>query len=373
MPQNDKLRIIISGGGTGGHIYPGIAIANKLKELHPNSQITFVGVKNRIETKIVPKEGYPLKTVFIKSFPRKFGIKTISFFFSLLIGMVQSILLLLRYKPHVVVGTGGYVSYPVVYAAYLLKIPTLIQEQNSFPGIATRVLASKVDEVHLAFEEAINYLKKVRNKEKFKITGNPIRLRSERVDRSSALKKFDLDQNKRTLHLFGGSQGAAPLNQALVEALSGLSTNIQIIWQTGEPDHNRIRTECQKYPHKIFVQPFFFNMADAYTAADLALCRAGAITIGELVQVAVPAIFVPLPHAAEGHQDKNARLLVEANASEMILQRDLTGALLKEKIEQLIFDDKKLDQFKQNLKKFYYPDAAGEIANQVILLATKNS
>lgn len=371
MPPNDNLRVIISGGGTGGHIYPGIAIANKLKELHPNCQITFVGVKKRIETKIVPKEGYPLKTVYIKSFPRRLGIKTFSFFFSLLIGLVQSILLLLRYKPHVVVGTGGYVSYPVVYAAYLLKIPTLIQEQNSFPGIATRVLASKVDEVHLAFEEAIRYLKKVKNKEKFKITGNPIRLSSERVDRSAAHKKFDLDQNKRTLLLFGGSQGAAPLNQALVEALAGLSINIQIIWQTGEPDYHRILTECQEYPHKICIQPFFFNMAEAYAAADLALCRAGAITIGELVQTAVPAIFVPLPHSAEGHQEKNARVLAEAKSGELILQRDLTGALLKEKIEQLIFDDKKLEHLKQNLKKFLYPDAAGEIAKRVIQLATK--
>lgn len=372
MPEPDHLRAIISGGGTGGHIYPGIAIANKLKALHPDIAIIFVGVKNRIETKIVPKEGYPLKTVYIKAFPRKLGFKTIAFFFSLLIGLVQSLILLLRFKPYVVVGTGGYVSYPVVYAAHLLGIPTLIQEQNSFPGIATKMLASKVDEVHLAFEEAIKYLKKV-TPEKFKITGNPIRLSSARIDRSLALKKFNLDENKRTLLLFGGSQGAAPLNQALLEALTGLSTEVQIIWQTGEPDYDRIRTECQKFPHRILIQPFFFNMADAYSAADLAVCRAGAITIAELVQVAVPAIFVPLPHAAEGHQEKNARVLVEANAAEMILQQDLTGALLREKIEQLIFDDKKLNQLKQNLKQFHYPDAAGQIANRVIQLATQNS
>ncbi len=372
MTQTELLRIIISGGGTGGHIYPGIAIANKLKELHPNIEITFVGVKNRFETKIVPKEGFPLKTVYIKSFPRELGIKTINFFISLLVGIVQSVFLLLRYKPQVVVGTGGYVSYPVVYAAHLLNIPTLIQEQNSFPGIATRVLASKVDEVHLAFEEAIKYLKKVKDEEKFKITDNPIRLTSKKIDRSSALKKLNLEENKRTLLLFGGSQGAAPLNQALLEALSGLSTDIQIIWQTGEPDFERIRSECQKFPHKILVQPFFFNMADAYSAADLAFCRAGAITIAELVQVAVPAIFVPLPHAAEGHQEKNAQVLAEANASDIILQQDLSGAMLKEKIEQIIFDDKKLDQFKKNLSQFHYPDAAGQIATRVIQLATKN-
>ena len=373
MLTKNLLRVIISGGGTGGHIYPGIAIANKLQELHPNVEIIFVGVKNRIETKIVPKEGYPLKTVYVKSFPRKLGAKTIFFFFSLFIGLVQSIFFLLRQKPHIVIGTGGYVSYPVVYAAQLLGIPTLIQEQNSFPGIATRRLAAKVDEVHLAFAEAVKYLKKSKSGDKFKITGNPIRPFSKKIDRSSALAKFSLDENKRTLLLFGGSQGAASLNQALLNALPGLSTDIQIIWQTGAPDFERIQLECQKFSHRMYVQSFFYNMAEAYAAADLAFCRAGAITIAELVQVAIPAIFVPLPHAAEGHQEKNARVLVDAKASDMILQQDLTGELLKEKIEQLIFDHHKMDQFKKNLKGFHHLDAAGEIARRVILLATKNS
>jgi UDP-N-acetylglucosamine--N-acetylmuramyl-(pentapeptide) pyrophosphoryl-undecaprenol N-acetylglucosamine transferase len=373
MPEDQQLRIIISGGGTGGHVYPGIAIAKKLNELHSNIEITFVGVKNRIEAKIVPKEGYPLKTIHIQYLPRKLGIKTVTFFFSLIIGLFQSLIFLIRFKPHIVVGTGGYVSWPVVYAAHLLGITTLIQEQNSFPGIATRVLAKKADEIHLAFEEAINYLTKVKNKENFRITGNPIRLSSKSINRISSLKKFNLDENKRTLFLFGGSQGAAPLNKALLEALTNLSTEIQIIWQTGEPDFEQMQIACQQFAHKIFIKPYIYNMAEAYAVADLAFCRSGAITIAELVQVTVPAIFVPLPHAAEGHQEKNARVLVEANAAEMILQQDLAGSLLKDKIEQLIFDNKKLMQFKENLKKFHYPDAAGEIANRVLQLATKNN
>jgi len=372
MSKDQQLRIIISGGGTGGHVYPGIAIAKKLKELHSNIEITFVGVKNRIEAKIVPKEGYPLKTIHIRYLPRKFGIKTVSFFFSLIIGLFQSFVFLIRFKPYTVVGTGGYVSWPVVYAAHLLGIPTLIQEQNSFPGIATRVLTSKVDEVHLAFEEAIKYLNKVKHKEKFKITGNPIRLSSEPIDRSSALERFNLEDNKKTLLLFGGSQGAVALNKALLDALPNLSTQIQIIWQTGEPDFEQMQKGCQQFAHKIFIKPYIYNMAEAYAVADLAFCRAGAITIAELVQVTVPAIFVPLPHAAEGHQEKNARVLVDANASEMILQQHLSGELLKEKIEALIFNDQKLFEFKENLSKFHYPDAAGEIARRVIHLAKKN-
>ncbi|HEX9971319.1 MAG TPA: undecaprenyldiphospho-muramoylpentapeptide beta-N-acetylglucosaminyltransferase [bacterium] len=372
MSSKNYFTILISGGGTGGHVYPGIAIANKLKQLQPDIEIIFVGVKNRIESKIVPREGYPLKFVYIKSLPRKLGVKTAAFFFSLLVGFVQSLVLLLRYRPKAVIGTGGYVSWPVVYAAALLGIPTLIQEQNSFPGITTKALASKVDEIHLAFEEAIGYLKKVKDKNKFKITGNPIRLSAKSIDRSSALKAFQLDQKKRTLLLFGGSQGAAPLNQALLEALPYLTTEIQIIWQTGESDYETMQRECQKFGPKIFIKPFIYNMAEAYAAADLAFCRSGAITIAELVQLKVPAIFVPLPHAAEGHQEKNARVLVQAGAAEMILQQDLTGALVKQKIESLIFDEEKLAHFKKNLQKFDYPDAAGKIANCVLQLIKKN-
>jgi UDP-N-acetylglucosamine--N-acetylmuramyl-(pentapeptide) pyrophosphoryl-undecaprenol N-acetylglucosamine transferase len=372
MASKNHFRILISGGGTGGHVYPGIAIANKLKQLQADVEIIFVGVKNRIEAKIVPKEGYSLKFVYIKSLPRKLGIKTAIFFFSLLVGFLQSLVLLFRYRPKAVIGTGGYVSWPVVYAASLLGIPTLIQEQNSYPGITTKALASRVDEIHLAFEEATGYLQKVKDKTKFKITGNPIRLTSKSIDRDSALKAFQLDKNKRTLLLFGGSQGAAPLNHALLEALPALSTDIQIIWQTGESDFESMQQECQKFGHKIFIQPFIYNMAEAYSAADLAFCRSGAITIAELVQLKVPAIFVPLPHAAEGHQEKNARVLVEASAAEMILQQDLTGALVREKIESLIFDDDRLSQFKKNLEKFDYPDAAGKIADCVLQLIKKN-
>jgi UDP-N-acetylglucosamine--N-acetylmuramyl-(pentapeptide) pyrophosphoryl-undecaprenol N-acetylglucosamine transferase len=372
MSSKSHFRILITGGGTGGHVYPGIAIANQLKSLQPNVEIIFVGVKNRIEAKIVPKEGYPLKFVYIRSMPRKIGIKTAAFFLSLLIGFMQSLVLLFRYRPKAVIGTGGYVSWPVVYAAALQGIPTLIQEQNSYPGITTKALASKVDEIHLAFEEAKSYLKNVKDKTKFKITGNPIRLTSKTIDRDAALNAFHLDKNKRTLLLFGGSQGAAPLNHALLEALPELSADIQLIWQTGETDYETMKKESQKFGHRIFIQPFIYNMAEAYSAADLALCRSGAITIAELVQLKVPAIFVPLPHAAEGHQEKNARVLVEAGAAEMILQQDLTGAVVREKIESIIFDEEKLKQFKKNLEKFDYPDAAGKIAECVVqLIQTK--
>jgi len=365
-----KIKIVISGGGTGGHVYPGIAIANELKKLASDVEITFVGVKNRIEAKIVPREGYPLKTIHVQYFSRKIGIKTITFFFSLKIGFIQSLLFLLRYKPDVVIGTGGFVSGPVTYAASLLGIPTLIQEQNSYPGITTRLLAPKVKRIHLAFEEAIKYLPKVKDKTKFRITGNPVRMSAVKSERFIALDKFNLDKNKKTLLLFGGSQGAAALNKALLQTLPQLQTEIQIIWQTGEPDYSKLRSAVEKLNHKIYIQPFIYNMADAYNAADLAICRAGAITIAELMQMAVPSILIPYPHAAEAHQEKNARVLVRANAAEMILQQDLNPTVLKTTIERLIYNEEKLSDIKKNCEKFYFKNAAEEIAKSVLELIT---
>lgn len=368
-PYQKKYRVVISGGGTGGHIYPGIAIANKIKELQPEAEITFVGVKKRIEEKIVPREGYPLHTIQVQYLPRRPGLRTFTFFTSLVIGLLQSLWFLKRYQPRVVVGTGGYVSGPVVYAAHLLGIPTLIQEQNSYPGITTRLLAGKADEIHLAFTEALAYFRKIKNQEKFRITGNPIRLATELPPRGPALQQFGLDARHRTLFLFGGSQGASALNHALRDALPLLTPEIQIIWQTGEADFEAIRQACAGLAQRIFVAPFIYNMMDAYAAATLVLCRAGAITIAELVQLGIPAIFVPLPTAAEGHQEKNARVLVQAQAAAMILQQDLTGQVLQETIEALIFDEPKLQQFRENLRLFHHPHAAETIAQRVLELA----
>ncbi len=368
----DTIKVLISGGGTGGHVYPGIAIANELIKKIPDIQITFVGVKGRIESKIVPREGFPLKTIHIQYLSRKLSIKTFTFFFSLLVGLVQSFFLLLRFKPNVVIGTGGYVSGPVLFSASLLGIPTLIQEQNSYPGITTKLLAPKVKRIHLAFEEATQHLTKVKDKSKFKMTGNPVRLSTKKISRYSALQKFGFNLNKKTLLLFGGSQGASPLNIALLETLPKLSPDIQIIWQTGEPEYEKLELASHKFPHKIFIQPFIYNMSEAYKAADLAFCRAGAITIAELAQMGVPSILVPFPHAAENHQKKNAQVLAERDAAVLLPQNEMNPEVLKEKIESLIFNENKLAELKRNCQKYFYPDAAAEIAQSAIDLISEN-
>jgi len=366
--MSENTRVVITGGGTGGHVYPGIAIANALKKLRPEIEITFVGVKNRIEAKIVPREGYPLKTIHVQYLSRKLSLNTLTFFFSLLIGLIQSLLFLRKYQPKIVIGTGGFVSGPVVYAATLLGIPTLIQEQNSFPGITTKILAGRAKRIHLAFQEATKYLTKVKDKEKFRITGNPVRLTEKKGNRKAALAKFNLDENKQTLLLFGGSQGASALNHALSEIIVSLSKNIQFIWQTGESDFENTKAVIDGDSHQIYLQPFIYNMADAYAAADLALCRSGAITIAEIVQMSVPAIFVPYPFAAEAHQEKNARVLAQAGAAELILQQDLSPEILRKKIEELIFDEQKLAAMRKNLHNFYHENAALAIAKSALEL-----
>jgi len=366
--MSNSTRIIITGGGTGGHVYPGIAIAKELKKQLPEAEITFVGVRNRIESQIVPREGYPLKTIHIRYFSRKLGIKTVTFFFSLFIGLMQSLKFLLRYRPQIVIGTGGFVSGPVVFAATLLKIPTLIQEQNSYPGITTRLLAPRVNRIHLAFEEAIKYLTKVKDKTKFRITGNPVRLDTKPINQAEARQIFNLDKNKPTLLLFGGSQGASALNKMLLKTLPILSSEIQIIWQTGEADFGTMQPASQKFPHQIYIRPFIYNMGDAYSAADLALCRSGAITIAELVQMNVPSILVPYPYAAESHQEKNARVLVDGHAADMILEPNLNPELLKKRIEELIFNESLLSDMRKNLKKFHHENVAAKIARSAIEL-----
>ncbi|MDW7679315.1 MAG: undecaprenyldiphospho-muramoylpentapeptide beta-N-acetylglucosaminyltransferase [bacterium] len=369
--MNRSIRIVISGGGTGGHVYPGIAIAGELKCRLSDCEIVFVGVRHRIEEKIVPREGYRLKTIHIQYLTRKLSPKILSFFFSLIIGLVQSLIFLIRFRPQVVIGTGGYVSGPVLYAAHLLRIPTLIQEQNSYPGITTKLLAPRVNRIHLAFEETIQHLR-VKDSSLFRITGNPVRLPREKIDRNLALAKFNLQPDKKTLFLFGGSQGSAALNEALLSALPQLSPEIQLIWQTGESQFETIKKGCDALPHWIYLQPFIYNMIDAYSAADLALCRAGAITIAELAQMGLPAILVPLPSAAEGHQEKNARVLVDANAALMILQQQLSPKRLSQTISELIFDVNRLDSLSRNCRTFYRENAAAEIADSVIELIEKN-
>lgn len=358
------MKVIFAGGGTGGHVFPAIAIADEVKKLSPSSEILFVGTKERIESRLVPQKGYQFRTIWISGFRRKLSLDNLLFPIKVLVSLLQSYVLLKSERPDVVVGTGGYVCGPVLYIASLLGIPTVVQEQNSLPGVTTRLLSGRVTEIHLMFESAVQYLKRSDN---VKITGNPTREILGSISRENALIYFGILKSKKTLLVLGGSLGAVSINNAVVRCLKELgNAGIQIVWQTGEQDYERIRGLTGEFPYvKVF--KFIESMEYAYAAADLALCRAGAITIAELTRLGVPTVFIPYPYAAANHQVENARAIVRANAAEMIMDHEADRKIC-ETVLGLIQDDARLKKMHENSLMLGKPAAAKEIAQSVIKL-----
>lgn len=361
------VKIMISGGGTGGHIFPGIAIADSIKKIKPDAKIIFVGTKGKIEERVVPKAGYEFKAIWISGFMRSLDIKNLLFPFKLIVSLIQSFLLVKKFKPDVVVGTGGYVSGPVVFVASLLGIPTLIQEQNSYPGVTTRLLSSLVDEVHISFDATRKYLKR---KDNVFLSGNPVRSTLKIYQKEEALKFFDLETGKKTLFVFGGSAGARSINNAMLEIIDEIvDKGIQVIWQTGALDFERVMEKCKdKKSVKVF--KFIDEIDYAYSACDLVICRAGATTIAEITYFGLPAIFVPYPFATANHQYENAKVLFEAGASE-IIPDDKLKVELREKIFKLIDDEQRLNQMREKVKAFSNPNAGETIAKAILKLAER--
>jgi UDP-N-acetylglucosamine--N-acetylmuramyl-(pentapeptide) pyrophosphoryl-undecaprenol N-acetylglucosamine transferase len=358
------VKVIFAGGGTGGHVFPAIAIADEVKKLDPSAEILFIGTKEKIESRLIPQKGYVFRTIWISGFRRKLSPDNLLFPLKVLISLFQSFLLLKSEKPDVVVGTGGYVCGPVLYIASLLGIPTVVQEQNSLPGVTTRLLSARATEVHLMFESAVRYLKRSDN---IRITGNPTREILGSISRTAALEYFGFLGSKKTLLVLGGSLGARSINNAVVHCLQGLGTaGIQIIWQTGDLDFDRIRSLVGEYPDvKVF--KFIESMEYAYAAADLALCRAGAITIAELTRLGVPTVFIPYPYAAANHQVNNAKAIVNADAAEMIMDHEADRKTC-EVVLGLIHNDSRLQAMHKNSLMLGKPAAAKEIAQSVIAL-----
>ncbi len=362
-------RIMIAGGGTGGHIFPAIAIADSIRKIEPEADIIFIGTKGKIEERVVGKAGYNFKTIWISGFVRSADLKNLMFPIKLFVSLLQSFVLIKKFKPDVVVGTGGYVSGPVVFIASLLGIPTLIQEQNSYPGITTRLLSRFVDEVHISFDVSRKYLKR---KDNVFLSGNPVRINLKVYPKDEALKFFGLDFDKKTLFVFGGSAGARSINEAMLGIIDDIvERGIQVIWQTGALDFEKIMEKC-KDMEGVKVFKFIDEIDKAYSACDLVLCRAGATTIAEITYFGLPAIFVPYPFAAENHQYENARILFENGASEIILDRELRASL-KEKVLKLFEDEKKLNEMREKVKLFSKPEAGDVIAKAVLKLARRKN
>jgi UDP-N-acetylglucosamine--N-acetylmuramyl-(pentapeptide) pyrophosphoryl-undecaprenol N-acetylglucosamine transferase len=357
------IRVLIAAGGTGGHLYPGIAIAEEWMRLHPDSRVVFVGTTRGPEQKAVPAAGFELRTIAARGFPRRPGPGWITAVFGLLKALVQSFRLIVELKPHVVVGTGSYVSAPAVLIARLFGIPVVLQEQNSIPGETNRWLNLVADEVHISFLESRGYF---RRKNNLRVSGNPIRRSLLLQDKGSAYEMFGLDPQKRTLFVFGGSRGAASINRATEGALPLLrNLGVQMIWQTGSEDYEAIRARIEPAPIPVRLYPYLEAIEKAYAIADIAVCRAGAMTIAELTACGVAAILVPYPHATRDHQTHNARGLLERDAALVIADHELTPETLTARIESLVRDEARLRRLARNARAFARVDAAQRIARSM--------
>lgn len=364
-------RLVISGGGTGGHIFPAIAIADAIKSMDPNVEILFVGADGKMEMEKVPSAGYRIIGLPITGLQRRLTLENLKLPFRLWKSLRKAASVLREFDPQVVVGVGGYASGPLLWQATRLGRPALIQEQNSYPGLTNRWLAARVDKICVAYEGMDAFFPK----EKLLLAGNPVRqdLVGKAQDKRAALTYFGLDQNKRTLLIFGGSLGARTLNEALANGAERIAQDpgVQLIWQTGKVHFDRIRQmqEVEGWKNMV-IRPFIDRMDLAYAAADLVVCRAGALTLAELAVVAKPAVLVPSPNVTADHQTHNALAFVRQGAAAMVRDDDAAGSLVSTALE-LLADPVQLETFARNMQLQARPDAASRIAGEIFELAKK--
>jgi UDP-N-acetylglucosamine--N-acetylmuramyl-(pentapeptide) pyrophosphoryl-undecaprenol N-acetylglucosamine transferase len=357
------MNIILSGGGTGGHIFPAIAIADELRNMQKDINILFVGAKGKLEEKIVPENNYEIKTINISGFNK--NIKTIlTLPFKILSALSESRKILKSFKPGAVAGTGGYASGPIVQEACKMKIPTLIQEGNAIPGKVTKFLSGKVNKVVVNFPGTADYLKR---KDNIIQIAHPIRSNLSLKDKKTSLESYNLNPERKTLFIFGGSQGAHGINKVIFENLNEFrQRNLNIIWQTGRPDFENYKSLSNK--DNISVHSFINDMDTAYSASDLIICRAGITSIMEIAALGKPAVFVPYPFSAENHQLLNARTLEKSNAGFVVLHESIRSELL-DVLFKLITDDEKLKMTGENIKKFSDISASKKIAEEILKIA----
>ncbi len=358
--MKQSVNILLSGGGTGGHIYPAIAIANELKQRHPESNFLFVGAKGRMEMEKVPQLGYKIEGLNITGIQRSLSLKNLTFPFKLISSLLKAKRIIRKFKPNVVIGTGGFASGPTLFMANRSHIPSLIQEQNSYPGITNKLLAKKVDRICVAYDGLENYFPA----DKLIKTGNPVRQDLLHIDekREEALRFFKLDPGKMTLVILGGSLGARAINQALEKNIQTILKNdLQVIWQSGKLYYE----EYKKFSEIKGVQVWEFvqRMDLLYAAADILISRAGAGSISELCIVGKPVIFIPSPNVAEDHQTKNAKSVTDKDAGILLTEDNIDS--LPEVIKILLEDGKKRDILSKNIKKLALPNATKEIADEV--------
>lgn len=356
-----KLKFILSGGGTGGHIYPAIAIANELKSRFPDAEFLFVGAQDKMEMQKVPQAGYEIKGLWIAGLQRRLTFDNALFPIKLVSSLLKSRAIIRKFKPDVVIGTGGFASGPLLQAAAMAGVPTVIQEQNSYPGITNKLLAKKARKIFVAYDNLDLFFPV----EKMILTGNPIRQDLIDIDnkREEAIRYFNLDANKKTLLVLGGSLGARRINQLIANQIAALyNQNIQVIWQCG-------KLYFEDYKHfsnnnNIQVLSFIDRMDLVYASADVVISRAGASSVSELCVVGKPVIFIPSPNVSEDHQTKNAQAIVDKKGGLMIKENEL-DAKFSTVFNDLISNENLQKELSENIKKLAKVNATKEIVDEI--------
>lgn len=354
------MKIVVSGGGTGGHIYPALALIREIEKQNKDAQFLYIGTKNGLESKLVPMENIAFKSIHITGFQRKLSFENIKTVLRFLKGVKDSKRMLKEFKPDIVIGTGGYVCGPVVYAASKLGIPTVIHEQNSVPGLTNKFLSRYVNKIAICFEEAKEFFPK----EKTVLTGNP--RASEVIGKDGIHGRLvaGLSTTMPAVLIFGGSRGARPINEAVVKAFAELAEKpYQILYITGDVHFEDVKKEVDLIgnPQNVVIKPFIHNMPEVLAGIDLVVSRAGATTLAEITSLGIPSILIPSPYVTNNHQEKNARSLSDHGAAELLLEKDLNNKSLVNHIDRILLNKENLKEMKLKAKKMGIPDSASRL------------
>ncbi len=356
------MRVIIAGGGTGGHLFPGLAVAEEFKNRDDSTEVIFVGTEYGIEARVVPREGYPIKFLKAEGLVGVSTVKKVKAIVTTVFSIADSYKIIKTVRPDIVIGVGGYASGAAMLTAYLMSIPTMILEQNSIPGLTNKILGRFVRAVCITYQESISFFPKA----KTFLTGNPVRKQILKGNIESAYRLFSLERGLFTIFIFGGSSGAKSINIAIVNALNNmydLKDKIQFLHQTGIRDYENIRESYRKTGFKGTITPFIYQMGEAYAVADIVISRAGATTLAELTALGKPAILIPYPYAAGQHQELNARKLLEMGAAKMIRDSELKGEYLAHNIRGLYTNETMRAEMQRNSKAVGRPEACARVVD----------
>ena len=362
------MKVLLAGGGTGGHVYPAIAIANKIKEHNPDCEILFVGTKNGIESEIVPKAGFELKTVTVQGFKRKIDFDNVKRVFKLCKGLEQSRRIVKKYKPDIVIGTGGYVSGPVLFNAAISKKVTIVHEQNSFPGVTNKILSKVATKVLTSFEDSHKRFPE-KSQDKLVLTGNPVRKEILQARKYISRKNLGISEDKKMVLCYGGSGGSEEINDAMRLVIENMvKEDVAFIFATGKVYYEEFIESIKDIELKPYqrVMPYLDNMADGLAASDIVIGSAGAISLAEITALGKPSIIIPKAYTAENHQEYNAKSIESQGAGIAILEKDLTPQSLNEAVFKLLGDKELLIDMANNAKKIGKPEAIDLIYNEIM-------